>query len=118
MCGRFNIIDDPMTQLLMEITGMTSDWHIDTSLNIAPTQTVPVLRYDDHWSITPMRWWLVPYWSPAPSTKYSMFNAKSETLATSRGCCPGTYFTVCTGDMVYSFSDINGFVVGSTRHSS
>lgn len=99
MCGRFNVIDDPMTQLLMEITGQM-DWHIETELNIAPTQQVPVIRFGDslsdgkapdekapdgkEWSVSPMRWWLVPYWSPEPSTKYSMFNAKSETLKKSR----------------------------------
>jgi putative SOS response-associated peptidase YedK len=90
MCGRFNIIDDPLTQLIMEITGVTTGWSFDTSLktefNIAPTQTVPVLTYADNagWNLPLMRWWLVPSWSPEPSTKYSMFNAKSETLAKSR----------------------------------
>ncbi len=84
MCGRFNIIDDPMTQFLLEITGQA--WQIETELNVAPTQQVPVLRFGDDgdWALSPMRWWLVPYWSPEPSTKYSMFNAKSETLSKSR----------------------------------
>ena len=85
MCGRFNIIDDPMTQLLLEITGQNI-WNIETELNVAPTQQVPVVRMgeDANWDVSPMRWWLVPYWSPEPSTKYSMFNAKSETLTKSR----------------------------------
>jgi putative SOS response-associated peptidase YedK len=30
-----------------------------------------------------MRWWLTPHWSKAPSTKYAMFNARSETAAKS-----------------------------------
>jgi putative SOS response-associated peptidase YedK len=30
------------------------------------------------------RWWLTPYWSKEVSTRYSMFNAKSETLESSR----------------------------------
>ena len=86
MCGRFNIIDDPLTQLLSEITGVTSNWSLTTEFNIAPTQTVPVLLKDaeNDWTLRPMRWWLVPYWSPEPSTKYSMFNAKSENLTKSR----------------------------------
>lgn len=85
MCGRFNIIDDPMTQLLLEITGQNI-WNIETELNVAPTQQVPVVRLaeDASWDVSPMRWWLVPYWSPEPSTKYAMFNAKSETLTKSR----------------------------------
>lgn len=85
MCGRFNIIDDPVTQLLLEITGQNI-WNVATELNVAPTQQVPVLRMGEaaNWDVSPMRWWLVPYWSPESSTKYSMFNAKSETLAKSR----------------------------------
>jgi len=86
VCGRFNIIDDPLTQLLMEITGQSAPWSMTTEYNIAPTQQIPVLRYADgnDWSLSLMRWWLVPSWSPGPSTKYSMFNAKAETLSTSR----------------------------------
>ncbi len=86
MCGRFNIIDDPLTQLIMEIVGGNVPWSVQTEYNIAPTQSVPVLRYsgDEGWDMPSMRWWLVPYWSPEPGTKYRMFNAKSETLETSR----------------------------------
>ena len=55
------------------------------NVNTAPTETVPVLRLDSGGQpeIVPMRWWLTPYWSKGPSTKYSMFNAKSETAARS-----------------------------------
>lgn len=86
MCGRFNIIDDPLTQLLVEITGQGQGWSLQTAYNIAPTQDVPVLIKDeaDDWSLVDMRWWLVPYWSDGPSSRYAMFNAKAETLARSR----------------------------------
>jgi len=85
MCGRFNIIDNPLTQLIMEVVGGDVPWTLTTEYNIAPTQTVPVLRRsgEEDWDMPSMRWWLVPFWSPQPSTKYSMFNAKSETLTTS-----------------------------------
>ena len=83
MCGRFNIIDDPLTQLLIEITGQR--FAIETRFNIAPTEQVPVLlkTEEEGWALRDMRWWLVPYWAKEPTTKYSMFNAKSETLASS-----------------------------------
>ena len=87
MCGRFNIIDDPLTRLLIDIAGQGQGWTLKTEYNIAPTQFVPVLTFADEdstWALNPMRWWLTPHWSPGPSTKYSMFNAKSETLTTSR----------------------------------
>ncbi len=85
MCGRFNIIDDPLARLLVDIAG-GGDFSLETELNVAPTQQVPVFLTDKEggWQVKPMRWWLVPYWSPEPSNKYTMFNAKSETLTKSR----------------------------------
>jgi putative SOS response-associated peptidase YedK len=83
MCGRFNIIDDPFARLLMEITGQ--QFSIETRFNIAPTEQIPVLVKNESkdWALREMRWWLVPYWSKEPTTKYSMFNARSETLTKS-----------------------------------
>lgn len=58
--------------------------------NVAPTTDVPVLVARDGeeagkgigpLSCAMMRWWLVPHWSQEPSTKYPMFNARSETAA-------------------------------------
>ena len=87
MCGRFNIIADPLTKLIMSIiNGEPGDVQLDTRYNISPTENVPVLlkTVDGDWDMRDMRWWLVPYWSPGPSTKYAMFNARSETLQKSR----------------------------------
>jgi len=83
MCGRFNIIDDPFTQLIMEIAQLS--YSGGTRYNIAPTEQIPVLVNDNMqgWSLHDMRWWLVPSWAKEPSTKYSMFNARSETLSSS-----------------------------------
>ncbi len=84
MCGRFNLIDDPITQLIMEIVGQKLD--VPTRYNIAPTEQIPVLlkTEDQQWALRDMRWWLVPYWASEISTKYAMFNARSETLGSSR----------------------------------
>ncbi|HKI73872.1 MAG TPA: SOS response-associated peptidase [Pseudomonadales bacterium] len=84
MCGRFNVTSDPLNQLIVEITGR--GFVIETKYNLAPTEQVPVLfkHSDGEWDVHEMRWWLVPYWADAPSNKYSMFNAKSETLHKSR----------------------------------
>lgn len=53
--------------------------------NVAPTTDVPVLRgspeRDHELTTAMMRWWLVPSWSKEPSTKYPMFNARSEDAA-------------------------------------
>ena len=84
MCGRFNVIDDPLLRALMASLGITAP--MPTAANIAPTETVEVVVQDTAGErmLHPMRWWLTPAWSDGPSTKYSMFNAKSETIATSR----------------------------------
>lgn len=84
MCGRFNVTSDPLHQLIVEITGR--GFVIDTRFNLAPTEQVPVLLKDSEgqWDLRDMRWWLVPWWSESPAPKYSMFNARSETLTKSR----------------------------------
>jgi putative SOS response-associated peptidase YedK len=84
MCGRLNVSSGPLTLLFMDMVSQPypgSDSH-----NVAPTEDVTVLRatQDGELRAAPLRWWLTPYWSKQPSTQYSMFNAKSETLATSR----------------------------------
>ena len=79
VCGRFNITSDPLTLLLMELVGLPHPG--PDNYNAAPTETIQVLRLSKNGEpeLVPMRWWLTPYWSKGPSTRYSMFNAKSET---------------------------------------
>ena len=83
MCGRFNVTSDPLSQLLMDLVGLTHTG--PDNFNLAPTETVEVLRIgpDGEPQLVPMRWWLTPFWAKELSTKYSMFNAKSETAAKS-----------------------------------
>ncbi|MEM6486309.1 MAG: SOS response-associated peptidase, partial [Pseudomonadota bacterium] len=54
--------------------------------NIAPTETVPLLASfseSQGMELRQARWWLTPSWSKGPSTRYAMFNARSETLTKS-----------------------------------
>ncbi len=83
MCGRFNITSDPLAKFLMELVGVR--YPGQDNFNLAPTETVHVLRLDAQGQpeMVPMRWWLTPFWAKELSTKYSMFNAKSETAAKS-----------------------------------
>ncbi len=83
MCGRYNIIDDPFTQVLLEELGIGG--RLETRYNIAPTETVPAVRLAEGGAeMVAMRWWLIPHWAQIPDTRYSMFNARSETLDESR----------------------------------
>ena len=79
MCGRFNVTSDPLTVLLMELVGLSHPG--PDNFNAAPTETIQILRTgaDGSPELVPMRWWLTPYWSKGPSTRYAMFNARSET---------------------------------------
>lgn len=83
MCGRYNVIDDPFLRELMRDLGI--DALLSSRTNIAPTEHIPVvLEGEGGRELRSMRWWLTPSWSDGPSTRYSMFNAKGETIATSR----------------------------------
>ncbi len=81
MCGRFNVTSDPLAELLMSMLGQSLSG--PDNYNVAPTMDVEVIRScpsNKDLELISMRWWLTPYWSKQVSTKYSMFNAKSETI--------------------------------------
>lgn len=83
MCGRFNVIDSPGLQRLLQDLGI--DLKLPSRPNIAPTEAVGLVRaFETGNQLDAARWWLTPSWAPAVDQKYSMFNARSETLATSR----------------------------------
>ncbi|MFT4614229.1 MAG: putative SOS response-associated peptidase YedK [Bacteroidia bacterium] len=83
MCGRFNVIDNPGLQDLLRELGI--DLSLPPAINLAPTESAGLVR---HTAAGPQldaaRWWLTPSWAPRVDQKYSMFNARSETLASSR----------------------------------
>ena len=82
MCGRFNVIDNPGLQQLLRDLGI--DLQLPRAVNIAPTEQVPLVR--DIAAVRLLdaaRWWLTPSWAKEVAQKYAMFNARSETLASS-----------------------------------
>ena len=82
MCGRFNMTTDPLTRLFMALAGQPFPGN--DRLNVAPTETVPVIAGEDgDRRVAEMQWWLVPHWSKEPRTRYATFNARSEKMATS-----------------------------------
>lgn len=83
MCGRFNVIDNPGLQQLLQDLGI--DLQLPRGVNLAPTEQVCLVReVEQGRAAQPARWWLTPSWAREVDQKYSMFNARSETLATSR----------------------------------
>jgi len=80
MCGRFVQYSNP------EI--YTSHFHLDVvcqatpRYNVAPTQPVLAIRStkEGKRELVPLRWGLVPSWSKGPDSRYSMINARAETV--------------------------------------
>ncbi|BFM15584.1 SOS response-associated peptidase [Maricurvus nonylphenolicus] len=86
MCGRFNIIGGPaINKLMADVMGDAAAPTLATQLNVAPTESVPVvLQNQGNKELHLARWWLTPSWSSGPDTKFSMFNARAEGLESSR----------------------------------
>jgi putative SOS response-associated peptidase YedK len=81
VCGRFNVASTPGLQALLNSLG--SDLQLPAPrYNVAPTETVPLLRADADGvhTLDDARWWLTPHWAPAVEQKYAMFNARCERL--------------------------------------
>lgn len=84
MCGRMNVTDSPHVRALLAGLGVEIG-PIPERNNIAPTENVlAVYSVDGELKADWLRWWLVPSWSDGPSNKFAMFNARVETVATSR----------------------------------
>ena len=82
MCGRFNVIDSPGLQQLLQDLGV--DLSLPPGVNLAPTEQVSlIVEKDGERLVESARWWLTPAWAPQVDQKYSMFNARSETLSKS-----------------------------------
>jgi putative SOS response-associated peptidase YedK len=82
MCGRFNVIDSPGLQQLLRDLGI--DVSLPQRVNVAPTEKIALVRLGESGSqVDDARWWLTPSWAKELSQAYSMFNARSETLAKS-----------------------------------
>lgn len=80
MCGRF-AVSQPRFPHIEQALGTTFA-PVQPRYNIAPTQPIAVIRQvEDAYVMSEMKWGLVPAWSKTPSTTYSTFNARLETVA-------------------------------------
>lgn len=83
MCGRF--IQSARAGDYARIFGATTDPGTDAlppRFNVAPSQPVLIVRETDpgRRTIAAVRWGLVPSWSRGPDARYSMINARAETV--------------------------------------
>lgn len=82
MCGRFVLAEQPQT--IAEVFHVTpSEQDIEPSYNIAPTQQVAAVRWQEgERELVGLRWGLLPSWSKAMPTRTNLINARAETVAT------------------------------------
>ena len=88
MCGRFTAkLTWQQLHDLYEIAvpePRQDDLDLKPRYNIAPSQTVPVLRLNPagRRELALLRWGLIPSWSKDPKIAYRTINARAETIAT------------------------------------
>ena len=81
MCGRKTLTKDAQSiieELLIDEWEQKDEY--SPSYNIAPTQNLPVLVYNNNRKIEHMRWGLIPSWAKDKSIGTKMINARGETL--------------------------------------
>ena len=83
MCGRF-LLKSPLVEL-QRAFGFAERPNLEPRFNIAPTQTVPIVRRRDDGGggreLALVRWGLVPAWAKEPAIGNKMINARAEGIA-------------------------------------
>jgi putative SOS response-associated peptidase YedK len=81
MCGRYVSPDEASIE--REFNLVHTEWQFPPSYNVAPTQRVPVVRSVDgkpHGLL--LRWGLIPFSAKGEAEKYTIINARIETVRT------------------------------------
>jgi len=81
MCGRFSQSSSP--QQYAEQFGISTDLSLKARYNVAPTDQVVACCLSDEGEkiLTTLHWGLIPSWSKGPDKRFSMINARAETVA-------------------------------------
>ena len=80
MCGRYLITSH--TEAIRQLFKVDQRPNIAPSYNVAPTQSVPIIRLKEGArELVTARWGLVPFWAKDLKIGYRMINAKAETVA-------------------------------------
>jgi len=81
MCGRFAIYSSPGR--IRNHFATVNQLNFGPHFNIAPAQTVPVIREENHdkRTVIPARWGLIPSWVDDTEKLQQPYNAKAETAA-------------------------------------
>jgi putative SOS response-associated peptidase YedK len=81
MCGRYITAQAAAFEKAIRLGKVR--WQFEVSYNVAPTQSVPVVRFEDGEPVgMMMRWGLIPFFAKGEPPKYSTINARIETVET------------------------------------
>jgi len=81
MCGRKTLTKGKMEIIEeLSIKEWDSSLAIQPNYNVAPTNIMPILLYDDGRVVRPMRWGLIPSWTKDAAAVPILINARSESL--------------------------------------
>lgn len=81
MCGRYTLFT-PLERFI-ERFHLSTLVNLAPHYNIAPSQSVPIVRESDGGrELAMLQWGLVPFWAKQVKTSYQMINARAETVAT------------------------------------
>lgn len=82
MCGRF--ARTSIVETFAKLFGATGIENLEPSYNVAPTHSLLAARLNPEGAreLTMLHWGLVSFWSKGPDSKYSMINARSDSLTT------------------------------------
>ena len=80
MCGRYSLASN--TEDLTGHFELQTAYTLKPRYNISPSQNCPIITQnkDKTRKLRSMRWGLVPHWSKGLDHKFSLFNARSETI--------------------------------------
>ncbi len=81
MCGRKTLTKGKLEIIeQLSVDSWDDSFDYTPSYNIAPTNIVPILIYDNFRIVKPMVWGLIPSWSRDEKNVSILINARSETL--------------------------------------
>lgn len=82
MCGRYTLRTPAHVLARYFNLSAQEEWQLPLRYNIAPTQTVPVVRHGEAGrELATMRWGLIPSWAKDKKIASSLINARGETVA-------------------------------------
>lgn len=80
MCGRF-VLCSPVKTIIEEFHVDKTSVQYIPSYNIAPTQSIVIVKKDGIKTLTHCRWGFLPSWAKDPGIARRMINARAETVA-------------------------------------